>query len=575
MEAAARRSPALALVLVLAIAVQGVRAADPPADPPASAAEVEARLRRLEEMNARLVEQNEAIERSRAEDSAAAERRYSDLEKRYDDLKRKVESGGGLPPALSDVAGPAPALVPGGPRERIFAGAEAAEALRPPLFGAPGGVESGRPGAGAGEQPRVIGLMSKGLGGPELPLRPRLGDGFTLASEDDEFELRLRVLDQNDGKVFVPNDQDPARSGLYIPRVRVYFEGRLTRPFEYEVSLQRSVEGVWDLLDANANFVFSERFQLRFGRMLVPYSYAWYDHLEQYFIAPERALFPLNFGLSRSSGLEAHGTLAGGRLEYALGMFDGHLADLADANSIRDGVAYLNARPFLDSDDYPALRNLNIGASGFLGQQLEIERFLPLRTSIQSSENDEAAQAASTVFFQFDDLVSGLGSRSAAAAHAAWYWRGWSFEAEIQATRFDVVKAGRPGRTEVPVAGGDATLSYFLTGEHVTGRGPLEPLRPFDPFHGQYGPGALEFYGRYSQLGIGRSVFEDELADPSRWTRDIYMTDIGVNWYLNRYMKIYFDWQHSNFGSPVLLDPGSGQYGRFSDLFWVRCQIYF
>ena len=88
----------------------------------------------------------------------------------------------------------------------------------------------------------------------ELPLRPRLADGFQLASEDDEFDLRFHILDQTDFKLFTPNDRTFGKSGLYIPRVRVYFEGRLTRLWEYEVSLQRSLEGAWDLLDGNLNF---------------------------------------------------------------------------------------------------------------------------------------------------------------------------------------------------------------------------------------------------------------------------------------------------------------------------------
>ena len=204
----------------------------------------------------------------------------------------------------------------------------------------------------------------------EWPLRATLGEGFSFKSWDDEYQLRLRVLDQTDFKVFSPGDQVPARSGLYIPRARVYFEGQLTRLFQYEVSIQRSVDGVWDLLDGNVNIVPDRRFQVRFGRMLVPYSYDWYDHLEQYFITPERALFPLNFGLSRSAGLMAHGFLFDDRLEYAAGGFDGHLTGLADNNTTRDVVGYFNLRPFLHPERFPLLRNVNVGASGFLGQQV-------------------------------------------------------------------------------------------------------------------------------------------------------------------------------------------------------------
>ena len=77
--------------------------------------------------------------------------------------------------------------------------------------------------------------------------------------------------------------------------------------------------------------------------MLVPYSYDWFDHLEQYFIAPERALFPLNFGLSRQAGLMAWGTAWDDRLDWAFGGFNGHLTGLADNNPNQEAVGYFNA----------------------------------------------------------------------------------------------------------------------------------------------------------------------------------------------------------------------------------------
>jgi phosphate-selective porin OprO/OprP len=47
-----------------------------------------------------------------------------------------------------------------------------------------------------------------------------------------------------------------------------------------------------------------------------------------------------------------------------------------------------------------------------------------------------------------------------------------------------------------------------------------------------------------------------------------------VNWYPNRWIKFYLDWQHSAYGSPVLINE-RGIFRRTSDLFWLRCQIYF
>lgn len=528
------KRPARLWLLGIALIGAGMARAQGPADPDVGA--LERRLAAVESMYQEML-------RREAEGRREAERRYADLERKYEALQDRVE------------AADRPAVPTGRGPETGLAGA-------------------GRP-ASSGTEPARPGRDSEAWRVPQL--EGRFDDGFLLQTLDEELQLRFHVLDQTDFKAFAPNDQFPARSGLYIPRVRVYFEGQLTRLYEYEVSLQRSVEGVWDLLDGNLNVRPSEGFQLQFGRMLVPYSYAWYNHLEQYFIVPERALFPLNFGLSRSAGVMAHGDLFHDRLRYAVGGFDGRQAGVADNNTTHDAVGYFNARPFLHSESWPALRFLNVGASGFLGEQVAPGENLPLRTSVQTSENDEAANAASAIFLLFDEDTTGYGGRSGAAAHLAWYHRGWSLEAEMQTGRFGYAKHRPEGLSygQVPVRGGHVTLGYFVTGEEVEDRSTVVPLRPFRLLSGTFAPGAVEVYGRYSGLRLGESVFTDELANPNLWTNRIGMTDIGFNWYLNRFVKIYFDWQHAMFGSPVLIDPVERKFSRSNDLFWIRCQIYF
>jgi phosphate-selective porin OprO/OprP len=406
-------------------------------------------------------------------------------------------------------------------------------------------------------------------------LKARFADGFQLASEDDEFDLRFHILDQTDFKLFTPNDRTFGKSGLYIPRVRVYFEGRLTRLWEYEVSLQRSLEGAWDLLDGNLNFRPSEAFQVKFGRMLVPYSYDWFDHLEQYFITPERALFPLNFGLSRQAGLMAWGRAAGGRLDWALGGFNGHLTGLADNNPNQEAVGYFNLRPFLGSDRFPALHHLNVGASGAAGQVARNEAPLPLRTSVQAAENDEATTDASAVFLNFNEGAFYQGNRLFGAAHLAYYQRGLSLESEWNFGEFQMTRPGLGSKPEIPARGFHVALSYFVTGEEVERRTTVVPLRPFRLLGGPWGPGALEPFVRFSQIHLGDVIFRDGIADGRSWTNDVGMIDLGLNWYPNRWVKIYFDWQHAAFGSPVLVNEAKGVFGRSSDLFWVRCQLYY
>lgn len=406
-----------------------------------------------------------------------------------------------------------------------------------------------------------------------IPLRAVFDDGFTLKSADDQFQLRIRTLTQIDGKGFSPTDQEPARSGIYIPRFRVYFEGQLTDVFEYELSLQRSVEGAFDVLDANVNFVRSEQFQVRAGRAIVPYSFAWYDHLEQYYITPERGLFALNFGLARQAGVFAHGKLNDQQLQYAIGGTFGQLSGLADTNTTRDGVGYLNAKPFLHTDRYSWLRYLNVGGSLALGQQAYESPLLPLRTSIQTSENDEAAQAASSIFLEYKDDVVAKGARMQGALHASLYSGPYSLEAECYAARFGVAPSPAASAVGLPIFGYDVTVARFLTGESVQNRKTVAPLRPIR--RDTAGWGAFEVFGRYSQLRLGSQVFSAGLANPNDWTNNIGITDIGCNWYLSQYVRVTLDWQHSFYATPVLLNEQADLRSKSNDLYWLRCQLYF
>ena len=407
-----------------------------------------------------------------------------------------------------------------------------------------------------------------------MPVRASLGEGLEFATLDDSFVLRLRLMAQIDGKLFIPGDQDPARSGVYLPRVRTYFEGSFGKSWEYEVSLQRSVEGTFDVLDASGNYRgFGEGMQFKFGRFLVPYSYDWYDHLEQFFITPERGLFPLNFGLSREAGVMMWGDLFEKRAQYAFGGFSGQLSGLADTNVTRDLVGYLNLRPFRRGSN-DILRFLNLGGSFAVGQQAYDAEPLPLRTSLQSSENDEAAQSASAIFLDFFPEVVASGNRVQAALHLSWYLRHLSVEAEFAAGRFDY--RNEAGQTVgLPVNGFHVGAGYFITGEEVEKRTVVKPLRPFDPANGEWGPGAIEPFARVSRLRLGESVFTGNLASQNDWTDRAIALDIGWNWYPNEYLKFYFDWQHSQFGSPVLINAKTGERRTTNDLLWVRAQINF
>ena len=197
-----------------------------------------------------------------------------------------------------------------------------------------------------------------------------------------------------------------------------------------------------------------------------------------------------------------------------------------------------------------------------------------LRTSV-SGTNNPGAFTASPSFLQWNNNVVERGNRTLWALHTAYYYKSLSLYAEWQGGFADYSLIGRPQpmTTHVPLGGFYVSGGYFLTGETVNRRSQVRPNRPFDLRKKTFGLGAFEVEARYSMLTIGNQIFTAGLVDPNLWTDRVQAVDIGVNWYMNEYIKIYLDWQHAEFGSPTLYAPG--QFQKTGDLFWIRGQIYF
>ena len=132
--------------------------------------------------------------------------------------------------------------------------------------------------------------------------------------------------------------------------------------------------------------------------------------------------------------------------------------------------------------------------------------------------------------------------------------------------------------TPVNISGWNVTASYFLTGEQVTRR--VNMVQPRQDFNfnflkagEKFTPGAVELIARYSTMDIGRNIFTAGFADPNLWTNHVWATDIGLNWYLNFYTRIYLDWQHAEYGNQISVAPG--KFTSFTDIYWLRFQVFF
>jgi phosphate-selective porin OprO and OprP len=56
-------------------------------------------------------------------------------------------------------------------------------------------------------------------------------------------------------------------------------------------------------------------------------------------------------------------------------------------------------------------------------------------------------------------------------------------------------------------------------------------------------------------------------------TNHTQMVDVGLNWYPNKFVKVYFEWEHAIFGNLVLYN--TNQFLKSNGLYWLRLQFYF
>ena len=88
----------------------------------------------------------------------------------------------------------------------------------------------------------------------------------------------------------------------------------------------------------------------------------------------------------------------------------------------------------------------------------------------------------------------------------------------------------------------NVTASYVLTGEPNT----LKGVAPKDPFSLRTGCwGAWEFVARVGQLAVDGDVFPQYAAAGS--AQRAFSFGAGLNWYLNRNIKINLDYEHTWF----------------------------
>jgi phosphate-selective porin OprO and OprP len=387
--------------------------------------------------------------------------------------------------------------------------------------------------------------------------------GFAIASADGSNVLRLGALVQADGRYFA-DDATPSNANTWLlRRVRPILQGVLDDIYDFKL-MPDFGGGKAIVQDAFVGARFKPWLALTAGKFKPPVGLERLQSATDIrFI--ERAL-PTDLVPNRDIGVQLGGDLAGGRISYALGLFNGVADGTSSDNNPTpdfsssgkgDVAARIFLRPFLLSGN-ASLTGLGFGVAGTYVHATG----RPANTLLSSYKTSgqqtffryRGNTAATPTQPALDNGTYARGERLRVAPQLYYCAGPIGVLAEYTRVRQGVARInGAVTRSGLLThSAWQAQLSWLVTGERESFGG----VTPNTPFRvGEPGWGALELVARVQELSLDPQAFmggSNSFANPASSAQRARAAGVGVNWYLNRNLKWALDYELTRFKGGAL-----------------------
>lgn len=399
------------------------------------------------------------------------------------------------------------------------------------------------------------------------PITAGWDNGFFIRSPDKQFELRITGQLQADYRGY-ENDNDHADVDTFLMRrARLGIEADMYKYYEFRF-LPDFGQGQAVVQDAYINIHYWDFFQIEAGKFKQPFSY---EQLIQDRFVPsnERSMID-QMVPARDVGAMIHGEkLFGNRLDYAVSISNGEINGNGDDNQTKDVVGRIVVRPFAGWEAAPWLQLFQAGMAATYGIEQEPASPSTLKTPSQ------------VPWFTFNSTVRSDGERYRLCPEVSYFYDAFGAMAEyyFEMHRYSPLGQGSPLDRDVGFEGFQVTATYLLTGEQRTMYAEaIDPLHPFNPCAPLSGFGAWEVLARVSRLKVDSSAFQPgrgQLADPTRNSSGATEMTLGFNWYLNKYVRWQFNWEHDWFDQEVQQATVPPSRYQHQDALLVRLQVIF
>ena len=377
-----------------------------------------------------------------------------------------------------------------------------------------------------------------------------------------------------DGTFYDRPNLPTSEKGFNIPFYRTYLYGNVTKDWNYQFAVQGFL-GQFNVLDAWIDYTVNDALHVRVGRMLSPFLYEYYGFSPAWEPVITNSLLFQVAG-KRQIGAMAWGRLAENRAQYQAGVFNGVDGGFYDLDRHVDFLGSLSLTPWkgtgtiVDSLGFGA--GIQVGRQNYALNAGNTSAFI--NGAGEPTLNFNYINSTGIPFFQYNNDVVANGLRTKIAPHLFWFGR-FSVQAEYFWQQRHLADATTSGA--VALHGYQVTTAYLLTGESRSGDGlagwsVVDPISPFIPSQGKYGPGAWELAFQYSELDVGTDSFRLGFANPATSASRLSQTMLGVNWWPNKYTRLSLDWMYDKLNRPI---PTGGQVLGHYNTFWTRAAMFF
>ena len=363
-------------------------------------------------------------------------------------------------------------------------------------------------------------------------------DGFYIKSGDGAFSLRLGAVVQTDTRWYLDQSlpSGAAPDNFLVRKARPIVEALIAEKFVLRImpdfgNGQTFQEGY---VEARLD----PAFNVRAGKFKSPVGLERLQlDSENEFI--ERAL-PTNLAPNRDVGLQFAGGVLSNTVSYQLGIFDGvydnGLSD-GDDNNAKDGVGRIFLEPFNNGES--ALKGLGFGVSYSTGRH----QGNPTTTDLPQFKT-----MGQQNFFTYATGAYADGTQDRLSPQFYYYVGPFGLLGEYISSRQEISR-GTNLRRDIDNRAWQIAGYWVITGENASYHGIPRPNKPFDPSDGRWG--AFELVTRYSVQTNDNDAFAGtaatQLASPSQSAREAREIGVGLNWYLNRNIKVQINYEETHF----------------------------